>query len=292
MKKLILLALAVVLSLSLCACQRNHPEQETEKPLPLPDHYPDEIFATDADKEQWYSALVRLLANQQEFEGAISNDDFQPLSLNENAPTIPWCLSVGVLDITGDFVPEVFLNMGGGSSGNNYFEVYSLFTGKHIASISGGGGNDSWAIYYDMENEQYTPIGRYDWRIGDSGSQHFINTTAYDKNDDMYYESPLFYAEYDYERIPCFDENGNPDGYDLQLSKMTFHVNGEPSGSSGYNYDLTQFYQTHSLVPHTGLTLFYWGDVTAPGDSKQECAEKMAHKLLFESGQKFVKLEG
>ena len=132
--------------------------------------------------------------------------------------------------------------MGGGASGNSYFEVYGLYTRKHIASINGSSGNDSWTVYYDVQNEQYIPIGRYNWYIGDTGDQHYISTVDYDKEDDTYYESSLFYAEYDYERIPCFDENGNPDGYELQISMITFRVNVEPSGSSGYNYDLTQFY--------------------------------------------------
>jgi hypothetical protein len=54
--------------------------------------------------------------------------------------------------------------------------------------------------------------------------------------------------------------------------------------------DVTDFYQTHSLVPYTGLKLYRWNDVSEDGDSDQVRAEKMAAMLLYGSGQEFVKI--
>lgn len=104
-----------------------------------------------------------------------------------------------------------------------------------------------------------------------------------------YHEKVLFYSAYEYDKKLLTDENGNQGGVEISIANVYFMVNGEPEFFQEYHYALTNFYQEHSLVPHTGLMLYYWSDVAEDDDSYQERAEKMAQMLLYGSGQKFVK---
>ena len=167
--------------------------------------------------------------------------------------------------------------------------IYDIFSGKHIG-ILGGGGDKAWNIYYDIQNDRYIPIGRYDLRSGDSGSSHHISTIQYSEEDQLYYGKTLFYSSYEYDKIITEGEDGKIGSIELDIEDVDFMVNGEPIGFQSYHYELTDFYQEHSLVPHTGLMLYYWSDVSDDDDSYQERAEKMAQMLLFGSGQKFVKI--
>ena len=99
----------------------------------------------------------------------------------------------------------------------------------------------------------------------------------------------MFYSAYEYDKKLLTDENGNQGGVEISIANVYFMVNGEPEFFQEYHYALTAFYQEHSLVPHTGLMLYYWSDVAEDDDSYQERAEKMAQMLLYGSGQKFVK---
>lgn len=283
MKRPILSILLVVIMILSSACQKDIQKES---------HQSDgksDIYVSDEEKKQWRDAIVKLISNQDEAYGEHGEImGYEPPRPDE--PSIACGIDMGLFDVNVDGVPELLLNHGGGSAGNDFFSVYDILSGEHLGTIDGGG-NKAWNIYYDIENDCFLPIGRYDWRSGDSGSMHYITTIRFSEEDQSYYEKTLFYSSYEYDKNYIEHEDGKIGGIELSIADVDFQVDGEPSGFQGYHYDLTEFYQQHSLVPHTGLLLYYWGDVSEKGDSYQERAEKMADMLLFGSGQQFVKVK-
>ena len=289
MKKVAVFIIALLISMCItfCACQNDN-QAETQKPGEC-NHYEVDIYVDDSEKEEWYSAIVKLISNQEEPYGTPADGIIGYEAPRPDEPSIVWGLDMGLFDITGDGIPELLLNLGGGSAGNDYFYIYDIFFGEHIGLI-GGGGDSAWNIYYDIQNKRYIPIGRYDLRSGDSGSSHHIDTIQYSVEHQSYFGKELFYSAYEYDKKMLVDENGNQGGVEISIADVDFRVNGEPEFFQEYHYELTDFYQEHSLVPHTGLMLYYWSDVSDDDDSYQERAEKMAEMLLYGSGQQFVKI--
>lgn len=246
-----------------------------------------DIYATDAQKEQWREALVKLISNQAVpcgEDGALT--EYKPPRPDEPSISEGW--SMGLFDITRDGVPELLVNLGGGSAGNDYFYVYDIFSGQMLCQLNGGG-DCAWGTYLDVANDTYVPIGRYDWRSGYFGSMHYITTVEYDKKSKEYDERTLFHAEYEHNNVLKYDENGEIIDLELKIEYCIFEVGDESVYFQDYHYKVTEFYQTHSLVPHTGLKLYRWEDVADEADDATERAEKMAQMLLFGSGQQFVR---
>ena len=125
-----------------------------------------------------------------------------------NDPSIVAGCDMGLFDVNLDGVPELLLNLGGGSARNDYFYIYDILTGEKLGTINGGG-SDAWAIYYDIESNTYIPIGRYDWGSRDSGSSHFVKTIIFDETVQEYCEKSLFYSAYEYDKKELLDENGD-----------------------------------------------------------------------------------
>lgn len=286
MKKCILVFIVLVLALALVACEQKI-DSESNNTVPLSNEY-QEVYVSDAVKAEWYAPLVKLLSNQEESYGNPQDGIIGYEPPRPDDPSIAAGCDMGLFDVNLDGVPELLLNLGGGSAGNDYFYVYDIFTGENIGTINGGG-SEAWAVYYDVENNKYITIGRYDWRSGDSGSRHFVKTIIYDENNHEYREKSLFFSSYEYDKIERVDENGDFSGIDIEIADVSFGVNGESSEFQNYHYEITEFYQKHCLVPYTGIKLFYWSDVSDEDDSYQERAEKMANMLLYGSEQKFIK---
>lgn len=245
-----------------------------------------DVYVSDSEKQEWYDALVKLVSNQERPLNDSYDADYQAPRPDE--PSIVAGYEMGLFDITGDGVPELLIDLGGGSAGNNFFFVYDIFSGEKLCEIEGGG-ELTWNVYYDIENAQYVPIGRYDWRSGVAGSMHYVTTIEYDRKDQTYAEKALFYAEYEYDQQIAFDDQGRFAGFDLEIASALYEINGEEKGFQEYHYAMTDFYQQHSLVPNTGLRLYSWSVVAEEKDDDQTRAEKMAKMLLFGSGQEFVK---
>lgn len=273
------------LILSLTGCKQNQKSIE-DNTNPLLVEY-QEVYVPDSIKADWYDALVKLISNQEEAYGTPQDGIIGYEAPRPNDPSIAAGCDMGLFDVNLDGVPELLLNLGGGSAGNDYFYIYDIISGKQLGTINGGS-SDAWAVYYDTINNQYITVGRYDWRSGDSGSSHFVKTIIFDEEEQRYCEKSLFYSSYEYDKVERVDENGDFSGIDLEIADVAFGVNGESAGFQSYHYALTEFYQKHCLVPNTGVKLYYWSDVSDMSDSYQERAEKMAQMLLYGSGQKFI----
>lgn len=267
MKRIAITIIMIALGLSLCAC-RAPAEQGTSA----------DIFVTDTEKEGWRDPLEKLLYKQQTGEKDPASD----------RPSIEWGNSLGLFDINADGVPELLVDMGGGSAGNAYFYVYDIFSGEMIGQLDGDS-TGAWGTYYDIGKKRYLPIGRYDWRIGAAGSEHYISTVEYDQEKEIYREKILFFAAYEYDQEFLIDENGNFGGVELTIAQALYQVNGEEAEFQRYHYAQSQFYREYSFVPGTGLVPCDWYDVQNETENSREDARKMAEMLLFGTGQKFVK---
>lgn len=272
-KRTIAIFVLLALIISICSCKS---EQKAENP------YSERIYATDAEKREWRDAIVKLISNQKYDYGDWDEQEMP----RPNDPCIEYGYSMGLFDINMDGIPELLLDLGGGSLGNYYFYAYDIMTGEHIAQIDGGV-NGEWSFYYDMENETYRPIGIYTWRDGSLGCMNFVTTIAFDEEDKCYVEKCLFYSEYSYYYILDYDY----DSMEPHPASVKFLIEGKPHASQNYYYYMVKFFQKHSLVPHTGLKLYQWDDVSDEEDDDWERAEKMAEKLLFDSEQKFIKIK-
>ena len=98
----------------------------------------------------------------------------------------------------------------------------------------------------------------------------------------------MFYSSYQYEKKYDKTEDGRITNVELVIEDVEFKSNLVSSEYSNYHEDVTAFYQKYSLIPNTGLKLYYWSDVSDSEDDDWERAEKMTTKLLYESGQEFV----
>ena len=285
-KSFIIFVCLITMCITLGACRED--EQGEPQDTEIYNHYEVDVYVSDSEKEEWYNAIVKLISNQEESYGTPADGIIGYKAPRPNDPSIAAGCDMGLFDVNLDGVPELLLNLGGGSAGNYYFYIYDIFSGMMLGTLNGGG-SEAWAVYYDIPNNQYITIGRYDWRVGDSGSRHFVKTIVFDEEEQKYYEKSLFSSSYEYDKKQLVDENGNFSGIDLEIADVSFGVNGAFAEFQSYHYDMTDFYQNHSLVPHTGIKLYYWSDVSDKDDSYQERAEKMAQMLLYGSGQKFVK---
>ena len=178
-----------ILVLTFVACDHKNDEENNDT-VPLSVEY-QEVYVYDAVKAEWYAPLVKLLSNQEEAYGNPQDGIIDYVPPRPDDPSIAAGCDMGLFDVNLDGVPELLLDLGGGSAGNDYFYVYDIFTGERIGTINGSG-SEAWAVYYDIENNKYITIGRYDWRSGDSGSSHFVKTIIFDENAQEYCEKSLF----------------------------------------------------------------------------------------------------
>ena len=280
-----LLALSA-LALSLCACKEKNSEPSEEPEVY--NHYEVDVYFSDEERQAWFEPIVKLISNQQEPYGNPAEGIIGYIAPRPDEPSIESGFNMGLFDVTGDGTPELLLDKGGGSAGNDYFYVYDIFSGEIIATLDGGG-EKAWAVYYDIENNKYFPVGRYDWRVGCFGSMHFVTTIQYSEANKVFCEKGIFYSALYFEEKHVESEDGDINEVEFVITDAEFKINGEDVDFQHYHYELSEFYQSYSLVPNTGLLLYDWSDVSDAEDSYRERAEKMAQMLLYGSGQRFVK---
>lgn len=288
MKKTIMFVLCLGLSLLLIGCENQNIGDKQNNSNTYSINYTD-LFVSDLDKEEWYEPLVKLISNQEKAYGIPQDGILGYKPPRPDEPSIAEGYRMGLFDVNIDGTPELLVDLGGGSAGNSYYFIYDIISGKHIGTINGGG-VDSWCIYYNTSKEQFVSIGSYSWRSGDACDMHFITTIRFFDKSQKFDEDLLFYLKYEYEKIAIKDENGHTTGYDIKIAEVAFGAKDSKCDHDEYYIAYDEFLMTNILIPSTGLKLYRWSDVSDEGDTYEERAAKMARMLLYDSGQKFIKV--
>lgn len=288
MKKTISFALCFLLSLFLFGCENKNigDIQNTSNAYII--NYT-ELFVSDSDKEEWYEPLVKLISNQEKSYGNPVDGIIGHAPPRPDEPSIAEGYRMGLFDVNIDGTPELLVDLGGGSAGNSYYYIYDIISGEHIGAINGGG-VDSWCIYYNTSKEKFVPIGSYSWRSGDACDMHFISTIRFSDKSPKFDEDLLFYLEYEYDKIAIKDENRRITGYDIKIAEVAFGANNSKCDHDEYYMSYDEFLMTNILIPSTGLKLYRWSDVSNESDNNEKRSAKMARMLLYDSGQKFIKV--
>ena len=284
MKRVIILVIAMILSFAACAPIEDK-TAEKETTIYIIEY--DELYVADSDKAEWYDHIVKLISNQEQAYGTPEDGLLGYKAPRPDEPSIAYGYRMGLLDINVDGVPELLLDLGGGSAGNSYYYIYDIISGAKIGALNGGG-TDAWCMYYNTESATFVPIGRYSWRIGEYGDIYFTDTVTFSEERGEYIGKGMLSLEYEYEQIIKKDEDGNIVGVEMKIADAYFSVDGSRCSSDDYYLAYRAFWLTHVIIPDTGLKLFAWSDVSDYSDGDEMKAEKMANMLLYGSGQKFL----
>ena len=275
MKRYFICVLCILLVLSLLGCSKVKSSAEDEKNTYAAEYQ--SIYISDEEKADWFAPIVKLISNQEELledERGLGLGYFPP---NPDEPYIPWGHGLGLFDYNQDGSPELVVDRGGGSSGTILYEVFDIFTGEEVGSMDGTGDDGCWGIYYNMESGEYFPFAQYYSRCGWDQRSEYTAIISYNEKQQRYMQEFLFCLYY-------YFETSNYENAELRCT-----VYGEEAVAPSYHYELGLFLQKNCQIPHTGLKIYDWYQVSDEDDSYQERAEKMARMLLYGSGQKFIR---
>ena len=268
MKRLCMMLAALLLAVLAVGCagsedsgEQNMQEGENENVFVY------EYVSKDV-KEDWRQPLIDLISNQA--------DRYTEELPRPNEPGIVYGVNMGLFDINIDGIPELFVNLGGGSAGNDCYVVYDIMTGQIVSECLDGSGDFSWSVFYNQNEKCYLPIAQCDFRGGAMGVYKQVMTAEKDAETAKYVTKTLFSASY------CFKEVYLEDGsIDLEPEMVSFFYDDGKGDFQGYQYAITSFYQKNCLVPHTGMILYSW-------DRDEMDAFDFVEQMLFAGGQEFV----
>ena len=263
-------------------------------------NYVDVAFVSDEQKAEWKSALVSLLNNE---KIPLYNDEgkgFEDYTyLYPDQPCIETGYQLALFDINIDGIPELLVNVGGGSAGNAFYYVYDLFTGAEIGTLEGGHSN-AWCIYFHQTTGKYEAIGQFEWRSGWTGKMRMVHraviTETIGLGEAYLHETSMMYAYYDINAVKVEIPDADADeGYRTEWEEVYtgvyFSVDGSKASIEEYFAAQDDFVLNYFRITETGLLLFDWDDVVDKDDDVLTKAEKMAEALLT-SDQKFIEPKG
>ena len=230
------------------------------------------IYFADAKKaETWRAPLEKLLSNVLVMTYVEGKRGPQYVAPDPDSPAIEDGWHFGLFDVTFDGVPELLVDLGGGSAGNACYNVYDIFTGEMIGDLNGGF-DGAWCVYYNVNEKEFAVFGDYIWRMGWDGRMHFFNKLTYDGK--SFCEEEYFYEFF------TLDIHG----YCLGVS---YRINGKEDFADNYLYEKDAFERSYVRIHETGLKLFSWEDVCDEDEDRHVKGKKMTDALLG-SGQRFV----
>ena len=237
-------------------------------------------FVSDEQKTEWKNALVSLL-NNEKIPNYNSDGSVEYSSLYPDRPCIERGYQLALFDINTDGVPELLVDVGGGSAGNAFYYVYDIVSGKEVGTLDGGHDN-SWCIYFNQSTGKFEAIGQFEWRGGWSVKMRLVNkatlTNATDRDGACLNETSWMYAYYNEEPESAHEE---------KRAEVEFWVYEESASMEEYFAAQDDFTENYIRIAETGIKLIDWNDVTSDGDDVALKAEKMATALIA-TNQKFI----
>lgn len=236
-------------------------------------------FAGEKEAEKWREPLEKLLSN---VDATIYSDDAIGAIIghkppNPEYPSIADGCACALYDLNLDGVPELLVDLGGGSAGNSYYQVYDIYTGENLYSIDGAQ-SGSLCVYYDTERKGIVNVNKFSWRSGWSGKMCFTNIFAGESEE----WSKCLFASYSMDMVEISEGN-----YDIVCTGARFELDGESIDTERYLFEIDNFEKNYIRIKETELSYIYWWDVAEDEDTPDVKGEKMAEALLS-SGQKFV----
>ena len=274
----------------------NKVEEENEaiKHVYLP-KYIDVTFMSDAQKTEWRAALVSLLNNEKTPCYDEGKDLVGYTYLYPDRPCIENGYQLALFDINVDGIPELLVNVGGGSAGNAFYYVYDLLTGAELGTLDGGRSN-AWCIYFHQLTGKYEAIGRFEWRSGWTGKIRMVHraviTETIGIGEAYLHETSMMYAYYDINAVKVEIPDADADeGYRTEWEEVYtgvyFSVDGNKASIEEYFAAQDDFLTNYVRITETGIILIDWDDVTDKEDDVLSKAEKMA-EVLLSTDQKFI----
>ncbi len=258
-------------------------EIETEKYIYCP-IYQEVEFISDGEKAAWREPLLRLLSNEVDKWYDISDETIETGS----GPVIRRGWYVGLYDVNLDGVPELLMDMGGGSAGNALYVVYDLYTGYEYEDYLDGNYDGGWSVYLNTETGAYENIGRFAWRMGYQGRNRYVykGTIMSFAGRPTLISMPCFGEEYriewpeagDMDQLSC--RTGTSDSDVAYCDRVSFFVQEKAVSPDEYFEAYDDFANTYVRIPGTDLKLFWREDY--------EDVEELIDDLIG-SGQSFIR---
>ena len=256
--------------------------------------YEDIEFVSTETRESWREPLVKLLSNKAIPYGS-GGEIMGYTYIYPDQPCIANGFQLGLFDFDMDAVPELLVNLGGGSGGNAYYYVYDIMTGELLGSLDGGF-DKSWCTYLNLDTGKYEVVGQFEWRMGWQGKQRIIRkatiTNTMIDNRKILYDTSWLYAYYEIDAAELeltqeeIDE-GIHSSWDEIYTGVTFRVNGNESYIEEYFSEYDFFLENYIRIPETALLLIDWDDVCDYDEDQSVRAQKMTNALLS-SKQQFI----
>lgn len=262
MKRILAFLLCSFIILSLVSCH-NVVLMGFSWDSPSTEHF--NTFISQREQNTWKENLAALLYSVQHKEMQISSE-ITSMSLAS--------VSVGLMDINFDNVPEVFFAYQGGSMGNIPIDIYDLKSGKKLghyeASRSPDG--DSICLYVAESNDGFIILSEGTIRVPDYQHMKTLSVldTKFDSNGKLS-EHTMF--------AQTFGDNTTYYEYNKEI--VTREV---------YNAKYKEFFNSYSKIEGTQIVMITWEYIGFDLDefpNLEFYANRLANALL-DSKQKFV----
>ena len=257
--------------------------------------YEDIEFISPEIYESWRDPLTKLLSNKAIPYGS-GGEIMGYTYLYPDQPCIANGYQLGLFDFDMDAVPELLVNLGGGSAGNAYYYVYDIITGELLGSLDGDF-DKSWCTYFNLDTGKYENIGQFEWRMGWQGKQRIMRkatlTNTMSDHRKILYDSSWLYAYYeiDASELELTQEEidaGIHASWDEIYTGVEFRVNGNESYIGTYFSEYDFFLENYIRISETALLLVDWDDVCDYDEEQTIRAQKMTDALLA-TIQQFIK---
>lgn len=239
--------------------------------------YLDYEFISDDIKETWREPLEKLIANIK--EPLVENKDILDyVAPDPDLPSIEPCFHLSLMDLNLDGIPELWANLGGGSSGNSFYYIYDIFTGEFLGSY-GGAGAGSICAYLNTKTGKVEFFSKYQLRYGACARSRHLDRVSLMKN--LYEDSLEIYSESRLSEYYSFDLLYEDDyGYFEKYSNASYYANGKECTWDDYYNAYDDFYCDYMRIPETALQRIYIYDYDDYKDDRFERAEKIVDALL------------
>lgn len=237
-------------------------------------------FVEDEVKKEWEKPLSELLSNVLVPYGEGGDIMGYKAAVDEKKPSVPQSYRVGLLDVTGDGVPELILHEYGnfGSSGAETYNVYNIHTGYLYGYLDGG--TSSYRAYYNAEDDSFNFYGEYSLRSGWAWRGAYLSKIVYYWDTRDCRLDNVLLAEYDISMSVTEGEDIDVPEMEELYSDTHFYKYGKEISLDEYYREYYDFRENNIAVLETTLTLIEWKDICDDDDSYEERAKKMASALI------------